>query len=162
MLKAQDGLILMVQVCQDVTEALPQLGGIRFKLHRLVKYLESLFEPSLTLQRGPKALEKLGLRILPNGPGEPFHGEIVLRGVKGQQAHQMKRARVIGIRCKRLLATNLGVEIFSGSQMTQTGFAKQRRTAVAVWSGPGFFSRGPTFATIHVGVFRFCPVRRAN
>ena len=39
----------------------------------------------------------------------------------------MKRVRVIGIRCKRLLATKLSVEILLGSQMAEAGLTERSR-----------------------------------
>lgn len=99
------------------------------ELHGLVEHLESLFKPPLALQRGAEARKVLWFGILADGSGEPLHGEIVLRGVKRQQAHQMKGVRVVGVRFKRLLATKLSVEILLGSQMAEAGLTECRGCA---------------------------------
>jgi hypothetical protein len=63
----------------------------------------------------------------------------------------MQGVRVIRIRRKRLLAANLGIEISSGSQMTEAGVAERSRCACA-WTIRiylGCSGGCPAVATVH-------------
>jgi hypothetical protein len=101
------------------------------------------------LQDGAEAQEILRLRILPDGAGYPFRGEIALLGMERQQPHQMQGIRMIGIRREGLLAVKLSVEISLGAQMTHACFAEHRGSAGAVCNRLGFLDRGPALVTVH-------------
>lgn len=75
---------------------------------------------SLLLERHPEARNIFRLGILANGAGNPFHGSVVLFGMKGKLPHKVQTAGVVGIRSESALATDVRVEISSGSHMAET------------------------------------------
>jgi hypothetical protein len=54
---------------------------------------------------------------------------IVLPGLEGQQAHQMKGVREVRIYREGPLTAKLGIKQSSGLQMIEPGFAKRRWAA---------------------------------
>lgn len=143
---------------------LTQLDIVRLELHRLAKGLRRLLLPSL---RGSKARQIMRLGVLSDRVRDPLYQAMVLFGVEEQQTHQVQRVRMIGIRCKRLLAAELGVEVSFGLHMSKAGFIKRGRGAYARLVHPlgasdhrafanrsslGFLAGRPPFATLH-GLF---------
>jgi len=84
--------------------------------------------------------------------------------VERQQAHQVQRVGVLGIRCKRSAAAELSLELPSGLHMGKTGCVERSRVAyirlvrcLGATGGRAFANGcilgcsggGPTFAAIH-------------
>jgi len=132
LLIARNGLAGPFQCDQSVAEIAPQLGIVGRELDRLVEGLERVVAPALLQQRGAQAGQVCGLGILSQRAGDPLHGEIILLGMKRQQAHEMQGVGVAGIRRERFLAADLGVERPPGAQMAKAGLAQRgRRVGVA-------------------------------
>jgi hypothetical protein len=87
-----------------------------------------------------------------------------LFGVQRQQAHQVQRVCMIGIRCERLLAAELGVEVSFSLHVGKAGFTKRNgaayarlvrrlgasdRLAFANQGAPGIWGGRPPLATLH-------------
>ena len=109
-------------------ELYPQLDIVRLELHRLAKGLRFLL-PSLPLQRGSKARQIMRLGVLSDRVGDPLYRVIVLIGVEEQQTHQVRRVRMIGIHCKRLLAAESSVAVSSALLVGKARLMDRRRGA---------------------------------
>jgi hypothetical protein len=103
---------------------LTQLDIVRLELHRLAKGLRRLLLPSL---RGSKARQIMRLGVLSDRVRDPLYQAMVLFGVEEQQTHQVQRVRMIGIRCKRLLAAESSIAVSSALHVGKAGLMDRRR-----------------------------------
>jgi hypothetical protein len=106
---------------------LTQLDIVRLELHRLAKGLRRFLLPSLPLQRGSKARQIMRLGVLSDRVRDPLYQVMVLFGVEEQQTHQVQRVRMIGIRCKRLLAAESSIAVSSALHVGKAGLMDRRR-----------------------------------
>ena len=123
MLKAQQGMVVALQLQQGVAHLFPQGGIVGLELDGLVEGLERFFAPALLQQRGCKTCDIIRLGLLRDRAGRPLQRVIVLSGAQSNQAHQVQGAGVIGIGCQQSLATDLSFEGSSRLQMAMAGFA---------------------------------------
>ena len=121
---ALDRVIMAPQQDENVGKSGLQLGIIRPDLHRFVEGLQGLFKESLLFQRRAEARKIIRLGICPIGAIDPLDGGIVLFGLEGKQAHELKRFRMSGIQRKRPLTTNLRVQMPSCPQMAKASFVE--------------------------------------
>src|SRR5581483_8434870 len=117
----------------------------------LVENREGLIASSLLQQRGTQIGQIVRLRMLPYGARYPLDRVIKLSGLQAEESHKVQRVGVLCVERKRLLATDLRLELPTGEQMPQAGFIESCRHSRG-WFVPvilGGFGSRPPLATIH-------------
>jgi hypothetical protein len=132
LLIAEQRLRSAVEGQEHAREMLPQFGIIGLELHRLVEDFQGFLEPSHLFRCDAKGREIFAPGIFPDHPRKPFHRVVVLAALQRQQAHQMERVGVVGLKCERLAAANLCVEWPALLQVFKAGFIKLGRRCCRV------------------------------
>jgi hypothetical protein len=110
---------------------------------------------ALATQGSRQTRQIFHLRSLPDGARRPLDGEIVLGGVKRQEALQIERVRMVWIKRKGLLATHLRVEILPAPDVADAGLIEcSGRLAGRIFRFPGRDCPG-TFGIAHRQNFGF-------
>jgi hypothetical protein len=98
-------------------------------LNRFIEGLHRFLVALQVLQRHAQVLQILGLRILADRAGDPFHGNLKLLLVQRKKPHEIKSVRMGRINRKRPLTALDCVEVPPAISQAEAFFAKtlQRR-----------------------------------